>query len=84
MLRLSRAAAADDWQEARAAQRAMLELNRVMFLQSNPIPVKAACAMLGWMGWDVRLPMTVLPDDLCDQLHAVLGEFGLKPERARP
>jgi len=84
MLRLTRAAAAGDWEEARRAQLALRELNRMMFVQSNPIPVKAACAMLGWMGRDIRLPLTVLPDDLYDQLYSVLTASGLQPERARP
>jgi len=84
MIRLTRAATAADWDEARTAQMAMRELNRVMFVQSNPIPVKAACAMLGWMQGDIRLPLTLLPDELCEQLHAALTEFGLKPERTHP
>ncbi len=84
MLCLTKAAAAADWNEARRAQMALRELNRMMFVQSNPIPVKAACAMLGWMQGDIRLPLTVLPDELCDQLHAALTAFGLKPERTRP
>jgi 4-hydroxy-tetrahydrodipicolinate synthase len=84
MLRLTRAAAAGNWDEARQAQLALAELNRMMFVQSNPIPVKAACAMLGWMARDMRLPLTVLPDELCDPLHATLMAYGLKPERSRP
>jgi len=84
MLRLTGAAASGDWAEARIAQLALRELNRMMFVQSNPIPVKAACAMLGWMEGEIRLPLTVLPDDLCLQLHNSLMDFGLRPERARP
>jgi len=84
MLRLTDAAAGGDWVEARKAQIALAELNRMMFVQSNPIPVKAAAAMLGWILKDMRLPLTVLPDDLCDEMHAALIDFGLQPERTRP
>ena len=84
MLRLTRAASIGDWAEARAAQRAMIDLNRLMFVQSNPIPVKAACAMMGWMTRDIRLPLTVLPDALCDELHTAMRAAGLAPERSRP
>ena len=84
MLCLTAAAAAGDWADARKAQMAMRELNRTMFVQSNPIPVKAACAMLGWMQRDIRLPLTVLPDELCAELHATLVAFGLQPERSLP
>jgi len=84
MLRLTDAAAGGDWAEARKAQIALAELNRMMFVQSNPIPVKAAAAMMGWVLKDIRLPLTVLPDDLCDEMHAALTDFGLQPERTRP
>jgi len=84
MLRLTSAAAAGDWDAARKAQLSMRELNRMMFVQSNPIPVKAACAMLGWMQSEIRLPLTVLPDDLCARMHATLSAFGLKPARKLP
>ena len=84
MLRLTTAIAAGDWDEARTAQMALRELNRVMFVQSNPIPVKAACAMLGWMQGDIRLPLTQLPEDLCATVHTALTAFGLQPERTHP
>jgi len=84
MLRLTDAAVAADWDEARRAQLAMRELNRLMFVQSNPIPVKAACAMMGWMQGEIRLPLTALSEDLCGQLHAAMTAFGLHPERTHP
>jgi len=84
MLRVTRAATAGDWAEARSAQLALCALNRMMFVQSNPIPVKAAAAMMGWMEKDIRLPLTVLPEALCDEMHAALNDFGLQPQRAQP
>lgn len=84
MLRLTAAATSGDWDEARRAQLVMRELNRMMFLQSNPIPVKAACAMMGWIEWDIRLPLTILSEELCNQLYEALTAFGLKPERTHP
>jgi len=84
MLRVTRAAATSDWLEARTAQLALRGLNRIMFVQSNPIPVKAAAAMMGWMEKDIRLPLTTLPEGLCDEMHAMLTDFGLRPERTQP
>ena len=55
-----------------------------MFLASNPMPVKAACAMLGWMGWDLRLPLTILPEAERKTLYAELEAFGLAPSSAHP
>ncbi len=82
MKQLTSAMHADDFVTARAAQFTLLELNKTMFMQSNPIPVKAACAMMGWMGWELRLPLTVLPEDLRETLFATMKAFGLKPECA--
>ncbi len=49
-----------DLAAARARQMRLIALNRAMFIESNPIPVKAACAMLGWMEDALRLPLTPL------------------------
>ncbi len=62
----------------------LLPLSDAMFTCSNPIPVKAACAMLGWMGWELRLPLTPLEPAECDSLFAQLKASGLAPERAYP
>lgn len=57
---LTDAMRAGHWHEAREAQFCMRELNEVMFMQSNPIPVKAACCLLGWMQGEMRLPLLAL------------------------
>lgn len=69
---------------ARHQQLKLQPLIDAMFLQSNPIPAKAACAMLGWMGWELRLPLTVLPEAEREALHAELAAFGLAPATAHP
>jgi len=84
MKQLTSAMHADDFVTARAAQFTLCSLNQAMFVQSNPIPVKAACAMMEWMGWELRLPLTILPDDLRETLFAAMKAFGLTPERAHP
>jgi len=73
-----------DISKARNQQRAIQILTDAMFIQCNPIPVKAACAMMGWMGWDIRLPLTVLPKSDRQLLHATLKSFGLEPEGMHP
>jgi len=69
---------------AAGIQRELASLNAAMFMQSNPIPVKAACAMMGWMRWDVRLPLTVLPAEGRERLYAELRAAGLSPVVAHP
>lgn len=84
MIRLVRAMRGNDIASARQEQLSMQELNDGLFMQSNPIPIKAACAMMGWMSWDIRLPLTVLPEEGRARLFTILETFGLEPERADP
>ena len=48
-------------------------------LASNPIPIKAAMAMLGRDTGDVRLPLVNLEKPLADKLRGVLRSYGLQP-----
>lgn len=48
-------------------------------LASNPIPIKAAMAMLGRDTGDVRLPLVSLEPPLADKLRQVLTAYGLQP-----
>jgi len=84
MAALTTAIRAGDMEAARSRHLRLLPLSDAMFLRSNPIPVKAACAMMGWMNGELRLPLTPLEPDECTRLHASLSAFGLKPERDRP
>ncbi len=60
---------------ARKAHFALQDLSDAMFVQSNPIPVKAACALLGWMENELRLPLTPLSGGVLDDLKAVMQGF---------
>lgn len=71
------AALAGDWPEARRRHYALLPLLRVLFLETNPIPVKAAMAMLGFCADELRLPLLPMSEGPRAQLHAALQEAGL-------
>lgn len=62
--------------EARAQFYRLLPLCRAMFVETNPIPVKAAMEMLGYCSSDVRLPLMPLSDDNRKVLRAALAAFG--------
>jgi 4-hydroxy-tetrahydrodipicolinate synthase len=68
-----------DVEAARDAQFAMSELNRVLFIQSNPIPVKAACHLLGWMSGEHRLPLVPMSGEPLEQLRSAMQSF--EPEQ---
>lgn len=80
MVALTDAMVAGDLAAAKAAQYALRELNRVMFVESNPIPVKAACSLMGWMENELRLPLTPLQADAFAELKQVMEAFASSVE----
>jgi 4-hydroxy-tetrahydrodipicolinate synthase len=72
-----------DFAAARAQHATLLPLMLANFLESNPIPVKAAMAALGLVEERYRLPMVPPSDATRAKLHAVLADLRLMPARAR-
>ena len=71
---------AGDMATARAWHLKLFTLCRELLgLASNPIPIKAALAMVGRDTGDVRLPLVPLEADLAAKLCRVLDDYGLKP-----
>ena len=64
--------------EARAIHARLFDLMQVNFVESNPIPVKAALAMLGWIGEHYRLPMVPPQSATKDRIAAVLKALDLR------
>jgi 4-hydroxy-tetrahydrodipicolinate synthase len=60
---LCEAARAGRWDDARALHYRQLPLVRALFSTTSPIPVKAAMALLGKAGPEIRLPLLPLADD---------------------
>ena len=72
---LVRMAAGGDFTGARHEHHALLPLFDVLFCETNPIPVKAACAALGYCGEEIRLPLTPLTAPNAERLNVVLKEL---------
>ena len=64
---------------ARELHHRLLPLVKALFLETNPIPVKAAMGMLGLGSSDLRLPLTPLGEANAARLRQALKDFGLKP-----
>jgi 4-hydroxy-tetrahydrodipicolinate synthase len=64
--------------EARAAHARLFPLMKALFLESNPVPVKAALAMLGRCAPDVRLPLAPLHPANAEVLRAALRAAGIQ------
>jgi 4-hydroxy-tetrahydrodipicolinate synthase len=74
---LVRAARAGDAARARQLHLRLLPLFDALFCETNPIPIKAALAQLGWIEEEIRLPLTPLDAPKRARLQAVLKEQGL-------
>ena len=79
MSALVTAALAGDFAAARTQHQALLPLMLVNFIESNPIPVKAALAMLGLCEPGYRLPMVPPSDASAARIRQTLVEAGLTP-----
>ncbi|MFN7919356.1 MAG: 4-hydroxy-tetrahydrodipicolinate synthase [Bryobacteraceae bacterium] len=77
MTQLARACLKNDFATARAIQRRFLALMNINFVESNPIPVKAAMAMMGLLEPVWRLPLVPPADASAARIRKVLEECGL-------
>jgi 4-hydroxy-tetrahydrodipicolinate synthase len=77
MTKLTKLAVEGDFTGARAMQRQWLPLMEVNFAESNPIPVKAAMAMMGLCEPVYRLPMCPPLPQTQSRIEAVLKQVGL-------
>ena len=82
MTALTQAALAGEYARARIIQRQWLPLMEVNFVESNPIPVKAAMAMMGLLEPTWRLPMCAPTPQNAARIEAVLEACGLARQSA--
>jgi len=66
-----------DFGRARQIHFTMLPLMRALFLETNPIPVKQACALMGKCANEVRMPLTPMSSGPAEKLRSVMREAGL-------
>jgi 4-hydroxy-tetrahydrodipicolinate synthase len=77
MAALVRAARDGDFARARQIHLRLLPLFDALFCETNPIPLKAAVAMLGLASDEIRLPLTPLTDANRERVRVVMKELGL-------
>ena len=63
--------------EARAVDGTLQALNRMLFIESNPIPVKWAVSQMGLMEPHIRLPLTSFSAQYHDEMRAAMREAGV-------
>jgi len=74
---LTEAALSGDFDKAKEIHKKLYRLNQSMFIETNPIPVKTACAMLGLITDEIRLPLCGLSSQHAEELKSVLKNYGL-------
>lgn len=77
MSELCRLSLAGQREEAEALNQELMPLHNIMFVESNPIPVKWALHEMGMMSAGIRLPLTPLDESCRGELRSVLSRFGL-------
>lgn len=77
MSELTRLCLAGDYRDAASLHYEYLELMEALFLDVNPIPVKAAMAALGLCSGELRLPLTELSAEKRARLTALMQRCGL-------
>lgn len=82
IVELVRAALAGDMARARTLHRRLMPLFDACFMETNPIPVKAAMALLGLCEPVWRLPMTPPAPESEARILTALQAVGLLEERA--
>jgi 4-hydroxy-tetrahydrodipicolinate synthase len=62
---------------AEAKQEALMPLIKAIFIETNPIPVKTACGLMGLCSPRVRLPMCEMEPQNLEKFKKVLRQFNL-------
>ncbi len=81
MAELARLCLAGDFAAARKVQRKYLPLMEINFVESNPIPVKAAMGLMGLLDPVYRLPMCPPKAENLARIEKVLESLGILADR---
>jgi 4-hydroxy-tetrahydrodipicolinate synthase len=66
-----------DIEGARKLHYKLLPLIKVVFIETNPIPVKTAMSLMGMIEPDIRLPMCQMSEANLEKLKKALKDYGL-------
>jgi 4-hydroxy-tetrahydrodipicolinate synthase len=66
--------------EAKTLDDSLQGLNKFLFVESNPIPVKWAVNQMGLVGSGIRLPLTPYSAEFHDEMRAAMREAGVALE----
>jgi len=77
MAAMVKAFEAGDLDKARTLHYKMISLIDALFIETNPVPVKAALSMMGMIEYELRLPLCKMTQGNYDKLKKVVTDYGL-------
>jgi 4-hydroxy-tetrahydrodipicolinate synthase len=77
MSQLTDACLEGEWERGRDLQLKLVPLIRSVFLETNPIPIKTALALMGKCSGELRLPLTPMSEGNLRKLRQTMVEFAL-------
>ena len=66
-----------DYEKAKELHYRLLPLNEALFIETNPIPVKAALSMMDKVVYEYRYPLCQMADNNYKELRKALTEYGI-------
>lgn len=72
------------WKEGMETHRFLSPVHRALFIDTNPIPVKAAFEILGFPVGSTRLPLAALDPAKREKLARLLHDYGEEFRKGRP
>jgi len=76
---LTHAATSGDYHEAKRINDELYTMNKVLFCESNPIPIKAAMYMAGLLNsLEYRLPLTAPSKENMKKIETVINQYNIK------
>lgn len=77
MAELANLCLSNQWEKAAQLQLTLLPLIRVLFIETNPIPLKTALSLMGKCELELRLPLVPMAEANAAKLKATLKDCGL-------
>lgn len=65
-----------EFEKARSLHYKLLPLNEALFIETNPIPVKAALSMMDKIAYEYRYPLCNMSEENYDSLKKALTDYG--------
>ena len=66
-----------DFEKARKLHYKLQPLNEALFIETNPIPIRAALSIMDKIKYEYRLPLTEMTDSHFEELKEALSDYGL-------